>query len=1447
MRIPAVQVYLGQKTAEALSKKFGTEVSVGKVDIGLISSRITIDDVFVRDQHHKPMLSVSRMSANIDIMSLFDGKVCVNSAQLFDFKGSFYQKDANSKPNYAFMLDSLKGKDKDNSPLDLSVKSLILRNGSISYHRMDLPPTHKLSAAHLSVTDLSGHLILHHLTDDGVSLDVKKLSFKEASGLNVKSLEFDLNSDKKGTTMNHLSLTLPGSSLKLSDIKTNYFFGQAGFHPDSLSYQAILDAEKVSPPDLACIFPKLAFCPSLLSIRTKLSGREGKHTVQGLSLHSLDGQLSLNADATIANLNTASSWTADIHQLVLPSHEVEKWSTLIDNQKVLEILHQVGTLSLSGKAEGGPSLLNMTCQMSSDLGGGHFELRKRGDSFSAKADTETFHLDPLLGSDFGILEAHLSMEGTWPLTPQTAMQMKGTVPHFMYKGHDLHDIVIDGRYADGMYDGTFAMTSPEGDVNFDGLLHFKQPLSGKFTAQVHHFNPNALGLIDDWKGQTVDCEIKADVGVLIGSALQGELTVNDLVLTSSERQLRLNHLAIVSTGKDKLSLTTDFCEAEARGDLNLNTLPESLFGILADKIPTLPGLIGKSTQNKGRHLSLSARLEDSDWYRQMLKLPITLHQPMKIEMELDESAHSLDMSMDLPDFTYSDNHFGHALVDMVTVDDTLKCTANLQKVNEGGKSIDFGVNAMAINNALHANIDVDTHGGKRAMRGLLSTSTQFFRSDDGVPTAHIVIHNSRLFVGDEEWRIQPADILYSKNGLLVDNLALTNHGQHIIVNGMIRPNSNDTLSVDINHVDMEYMSSLMGVKNISFGGIATGQIHAYSLYSDPSADGVLKVDNFTFVDGHMGDLSASLNWKKSANKLMIGALIDNGTESKTYVDGHIGFSPSELNLNIHTQGTPLSFIEHYCPFMTDVQARSTGLVRVLGTFKDPDLEGLAVVNGPITLKNLNTTYLFKNDTISLSPGQILFERDTVYDKGGHPAFISGIVNHDKLGPFTTDIQIHADNALVYDYPTMGNNHFCGTIYATGDCHIKTRSGEVNIDVEATPGANTLFVYDASSPDAISNQSFIQWNDITPRTDTLLVARDVIPQEATIDNKPNMPANLHMNLLVNANTNATLRVLMNEESGDYIDLLGNGVLRISYFNKGAFNIFGNYVVDHGIYKMTIQNVLSKDFQFQEGGTIAFGGNPFRSNLDLKALYTVNGVSLSDLNISRNFATNNIRVNCIMNIGGTMEAPTVDFDMEMPTVNADAQQMVRSLVNSEEELNQQVIYLLTIGRFYSQSGNNAVEESTQSQTSLAMQSLLSGTISQQINNVLSNVLNNNNWNFGANISTGDEGWNNAEYEGILSGRLMNNRLLINGQFGYRDNSNATSSFIGDFDVRYLLFPNGNLSVRVYNQTNDRYFTKNSLNTQGVGLIMKKDFNGWRDLFGVKKKKKKTKKESNDKQDP
>ena len=88
------------------------------------------------------------------------------------------------------------------------------------------------------------------------------------------------------------------------------------------------------------------------------------------------------------------------------------------------------------------------------------------------------------------------------------------------------------------------------------------------------------------------------------------------------------------------------------------------------------------------------------------------------------------------------------------------------------------------------------------------------------------------------------------------------------------------------------------------------------------------------------------------------------------------------------------------------------------------------------------------------------------------------------------------------------------------------------------------------------------------------------------------------------------------------------------------------------------------------------------------------------------------------------------------------------------------------------------------------------------------------------------------------MLSGRMLFNGQFGYRDNANATTSFIGDFNLKYLLTPNGGVALNIYNQTNDRYFTRNSLNTQGIGLQLKKDFTSLSDLFGIKKKAKRKK---------
>jgi hypothetical protein len=256
---------------------------------------------------------------------------------------------------------------------------------------------------------------------------------------------------------------------------------------------------------------------------------------------------------------------------------------------------------------------------------------------------------------------------------------------------------------------------------------------------------------------------------------------------------------------------------------------------------------------------------------------------------------------------------------------------------------------------------------------------------------------------------------------------------------------------------------------------------------------------------------------------------------------------------------------------------------------------------------------------------------------------------------------------------------------------------------------------------------------------------------------------------------------------------------------------------------MKEIIHKDFALKSGSTVTFTGDPYLANLDVQAVYTVNSASLSDLSTDASLTQSTVKVNCLMNLTGSLANPTIKFDLELPTVSEEDRELVGSATSTEEQMNTQIIYLLGIGKFYAYDYNANSNRSSSATSSLAF-----STLSGQLNNMLSQAMENENWNIGANFSTGQEGWSDVEAEAILSGRLLNNRLLINGNFGYRENVMANTNFVGDFEAIWLLTKNGEFRLRGYNQTNDRYFTKSTLTTQGIGFIYKKDFDKWTDLF-------------------
>lgn len=1397
LHLPPVQTFLGSTVATALAQKFGTEVSVGKINLGFFN-RIIIDDVRMLDQKGDSMIYASRLSAKVDLLPLKDGKISVSSAQLFGLRANIYRQNAKSDMNIQFMLDSLASKDTtQHKPLDLRIGSVIIRHGSIAYNQRDIASAAGVfSPQHIGISNLSAHIALHHLTDNDIHLSIKKIAFTDKSGLQVKNLRFKVNADKHQARLSDFQLELPKSHLLLEDLIATYRTDEKGkLISETLQFEGGIKPSLITLSDVACFAPILRKWNDALYIDTHFSGTSTSARIHQLHFKTQSGSILLKANAKASDWNRKLHWLANIETLKFSDEGVEQIAANLGSKvKIPKEVLRLGNIYYKGVISGkGKSQIGTKGVLRTDAGNVEIDAHQNGKQLYAKVDTKGIKLGKILdNAKLGIIAAHITAQGT-----KEHLVAKGEIPLFDFNNYRFSNIRLDGSYNKGLIDGLASIADP--NINLQVAGKYSIPKK-QYEAQLNlaHLQPTVLGV----------------------KMADNTYTLNDIRVSAKNE------------GADSyLDLEAPFANIHVKGQYDYGTLVQTMTNMLASKLPTLPG-IGKTSNKARNNFSIEAEIASTEILQRMLGVPLDIQQPVVIDGNISDLDRSVNLTAQLPAFSYNGSDYSGGALQMNTEGDTLKVDARIKTGAAGSTSPTLHVKAAAADNTLMASLGYNNHSKSLPIHGALNAEAQFYKNTDNVSTAHVDIKPSLIHIGEKPWKVHPADITYSKNHLEIENFEVSHGDQHVAVNGLATPNKEDSIVAQLKDVDVEYILNLVNFHSVDFSGKASGKAIVKSIFNDPDAYAKLDIKDFEFEHGPMGILHANVNFNKELSQIDINAVADEGEEHQTLIDGYVSPKRNYIDLGIEAQGTNMKFMESFCgSFMDDIQARAKGKVNLVGDLSDINLVGDLYATGKMHMKQLGTEYSFKNLHAHAIPDDILLNNDTIFDRNHNMALVSGGIHHKHLTRLSYDLTLKAHNFLGYDTHEFGDNTFYGTVYATGEVGIHGKSGETIIDIDAEPGPGSIFVYNVASPDAISDKSFIHWHDIAPElTDSLKL------QQKDADDDIDFSSDMRINFLVNATPNLTLKLMMDPQSGDYITLNGNGVLRANWFNKGSFDMFGNYVVDHGVYKLTIQNVIKKDFEFMPGGTIAFGGNPYNAPLNLQAKYTVNGVPLSDLSIGRSFSSNNIRVDCLMNITGTPQSPSVDFTMDLPTVNTDAKQMIYSVINSQEEMNQQVLYLLAIGRFYAQTKNNQSSEDAdqQSQTSLAMQSFLSGTISQQLNTVLSNVVKSNNWNFGANISTGDEGFNNAEYEGILSGRLLNNRLLFNGQFGYRDNANATQSFIGDFDLRYLIFPNGNLAVRMYNQTNDRYFTRNSLNTQGLGLIMKKDFNGWRDLFGIKKKK-------------
>lgn len=1435
VNLSGVQRRLASFASAELSSLLQTEVEAGNVNLGFLN-RIIIQNVRMKDREGREMLRVSRLSATFDVPSLFHRKINVSSVQLFGLDVRLRREAPGTPLNCQFVIDAFAPKDtlEDGMDIELRINSILIRRGHVSYDVASVPETEgRFNPSHIAVSDLSATVSLKALRADSLNLQLRRMSFNEQSGLQLKHFRFRLTANGERVTLGNLSMGLPGSVLSVDTFLVSGFTAGAGDTGGQLRYAGDIRAT-VTPADLSVFSPALAHFNDTVGLRMHLSGQGKRLSCREFAVSGAGGEVLVRADGMIdggtdaagpyffGNVSRADFGEKGMDWLVRNLAGSPSKPSVLERAKFLHFRGQVSGYSARFTAHGlfltDPGYVNANLTMHTDSTDG-------ARTFSGKVASEDFELGRLLGREDRLGKASFDLElkdfryrGRLPES-----YIKGTVTDLEYNGYTYARIDLDGDAAPDGFNGRLSIDDPNGSVRIDGSFVTGGAVPDfNLKAVMRDVRPDRLNLTDRYGDAGFSLNLTANFSGHSIDDMQGRITVDSLAIGRDFFMPRFSITAGAADGGGKeILIDSPFLHGSVQGEYSYRTLPASVRNHIRRYLPSLLAG-GDGTAGTGNNFRFDLTVEENDILAKVFNIPFTLQMPATFSGHVNDSTGGISVNGHLPQFTYAGKRYESGTLLCKNADDTLECQLRVGALMNKGSMFNLSVLARAKDDKMGTTLFWGNNA-KETFSGKLDAVTTFLPESDG---ARIDIRPSDIILNDTVWHVHPAGISLAKDSIEVHGFLVEHAGQHLRVEGRIGRTAGDSCVADLKNISLRYIMDMIRFNAVSFDGRISGRVHMFHLLEKPSVAAKLDVGGFLLNETLLGDADITGTWDNGEEGIHLSADIRKGEGCTTVVDGYISPERKGLDLDIRAGGTPLAFLQPFVRrIFSDVRGEAYGRVRLFGPFSQLDLEGTASARMGMKVDILGTAFEASADSVRLTPGMIRFTDVRITDAEGHTGTADGTLSHAKMKDMRYRFSFDADNMLVYDTSAASGFPFYGRIYTTGNVLIQGGGNQLNVDGNVRADAPTDFIYVFKAASEAANSGFITFVDQTPRRKQIDTGTEIYhylnAQEEKNDDGGQ--SDIYINLLIEPTEQAGMRIIMDPAAGDYILAHGTGSLRINYFNKGDFQIFGTYNITDGIYKMSLQNVIRKDFTLQPGGTVTFTGNPRNANLDVQAVYTVNSASLNDLVPDASSSRGNVRVNCLLNLTGNLTSPNLKFDIELPTVSDEDQELVRSLTSTEEQMNTQIIYLLSVGKFYTY--DIAAESSTQSDPT---SSLAFSTLSGQLNNMLSEVINSRNWNVGTNLTTGERGWSDVEAEAILSGRLLNNRLIINGNFGYRENTLQNTNFVGDFEAVWLLTPGGEFRLRGYNETNDRYFTKSTLTTQGIGVIYKKDFTHWGELF-------------------
>ncbi len=1435
IHLPSTQHFLASKVITILEKNLQTGFSFSSIRFGLFRP-LTLEDFLIRDRQEDTLIFVRHLTAYPDLrLSSWQNKSFVISRA--NVEGAYVRLivPADTASNYEFLFNK-NDENPSATPFYLTLKKASLKDSrfvlnvqGISYRAFGVHFTD------LDLKDIQGRVKNLEIFNKVLTLSARDVSFTDKTGWRVNKLTADMENAPRHLWFDNITIVTPWS-----DLRAEYYHMDFDSVADYKDFPNKVHLSGVFRPSVFGYrdFNAIAQTPLMLHNDIRFSGK-AHGVLSNLVVTKLDVQLEQNTSVE-CNVNLVG--LPDFRETYLHFNVKKLVSSMDDiaelyqpgtnrKLKIPENFDKFGNISYKGKFTGFLNDFVSYGTLVTDIGSFDDDISISTDSsghvnFNGYLAFRDFDIGIFTGNStlLGKITSHANMHGTVFNDKTFSSRMTGTIDSIEVNRYTYHSINLDGRFSEKAYDGSIKINDPNLQLDFLGMIDLTRQLP-EFDFSLNILNASLFPL----HITRTDTNLVFSGLVLAGfkgnnfDDFNGTIKLLDASMQRKKEKLNIYNVqlhAFNSPDSGSLKLSSDYLTATLEGRYDLKTLPSSFRHLLSAYLPaTFP--VHANAPPSGNNFLFDISVNNIESFTDFFFPGYYLANDSYLKGRYFPDDYVLQMTGKTDEITTPRWTVDTLSVNIVALGDVLSCQIGgaWLGITAGFSRDHFTTDILAAGDTLDTRIGWDNPADTVATREELHLVSLLSKPPGRKrPLMNITVDSSRLALGPRLWDIPQSTITIDSTAINIQNFKMTSGDKALFITGRISEQETDTLTASIRNLDLSYLTQGERQKNLQLKGIINGNVSLSDFYHNPVFLSTLKIKDFSLNKEPLGDAVINSSWDTLTHSIVVDVHTDFGTRKPVSIAGLYTPSTKKLKTDIVFDKFRLkAFTSFVSTVFSSLNGNISGRLHAEGYWPDPVINGdLTFQKTSLTVDYLKTMYTFTAD-VPVRNNRFLMDSITVYDELGNTGRVNGYFALESLLNPAINMTVNTSRLLVLNTTRSDNEYFYGKGIASGGVAIKGPLNNLNMNISARTSPNTSIILPLTESKGQSIETdFIHF--VNPK-------KVRAPIHTRHERKKKITASqLTFNLDLNVTPDAEVTLLFDPAAGGTLFGRGHGNLRMEVHRNGNFNLYGEYIIDEGTYKFTLQKVVNKRFRLENGGKITWNGDPLDAHLDILAVYPLK-TSLYPLFFDDNYKKR-VPVECQILLKGSLNNPKIGFNINLPTVDEDTRSKVRNAMSSEEELSKQFLSLLILNSFYPNPVYNQ-------QPTFGGASVLGVTTTEVLSNQLSSWLSqiSNDFDVGFSYHPGDE-VTSEQVEVALSTQLLNDRVSINGNIDFNTQNGTTTSntsnIVGDFQVEVKITKNGKLRVKAFTRANDNYLYETAPYTNGIGIFYREEFSSWDKLF-------------------